>query len=184
MPLVLASASPRRQELISMVTRDFEVCPADVNEAAKEYETPAEYALGTAIAKALAVSRGRSTPVLGADTVVSLGARVFGKPRDAEDNGHMLATLSGRWHTVLTAVALCRQGMILGSDIVTTRVRFSELQDQDIANLVQSGDGLDKAGGYGIQGEAGKFIAGIDGCYYNVVGLPVAAVATLLGRYI
>lgn len=184
MGLILASASPRRQALIGMVTEDLEVCPADIHEAAPEYETPAEYALNTATAKALAVSKGRSNPVLGADTVVSLGARIFGKPRDARDNGRMLAELSGRWHTVLTAVALCRQGVVLGTDIVTTRVRFSQLQEQDIDNLVQSGDGLDKAGGYGIQGEAGKYIAGIDGCYYNVVGLPVAAVADLLRRHI
>ncbi len=182
MALVLASASPRRQELIRMVTEDFKVCPADIDEAAKDYETPAEYALSNALAKALSVSKGCSGPVLGADTVVCLGARVLGKPRDAEDNRQMLADLSGRWHTVLTAIALCRQGKVLGADIVATRVRFSDLRTQDINDLVQSGDGLDKAGGYGIQGKAGKYIAGIHGCYYNVVGLPVAAVADLLDR--
>ena len=148
-----------------MVTEDFKVCPADIDEAAKDYETPAEYALSNALAKALSVSKGCSGPVL-----------------DAEDNRQMLADLSGRWHTVLTAIALCRQGKVLGADIVATRVRFSDLRTQDINDLVQSGDGLDKAGGYGIQGKAGKYIAGIHGCYYNVVGLPVAAVADLLDR--
>lgn len=181
MTLVLASASPRRQELIRMVTRDYVVCPAEVDESPAPYQTPSEHALGAAILKAKAVSLQRPELVLGADTVVCLGARVLGKPRNPEDNRRMLTALSGKWHTVLTAVALCREGRVVASDVVATRVKFAQLKDWEIDNLVQSGDGLDKAGGYGIQGEAGKYIAGIDGCYYNVVGLPVAAVAALMG---
>ncbi|HOB35078.1 MAG: septum formation protein Maf [Firmicutes bacterium] len=184
MTLVLASASPRRQELIRRVTEDFVVCPADVDEANIPYQTPAEYTLSMAVGKALAVSGKTPHPVLGADTVVCLGARILGKPRDAEENRAMLRALSGRWHTVLTAVALCRQGRILGTEIVATRVRFLPLREQDIEELIQTGDGLDKAGGYGIQGPAGKYIAGIDGCYYNVMGLPVAAVASLLRAHV
>lgn len=167
-----------------MVTRDFVVCPAEVDESPGPYQTPAEYALGAAVLKAKTVSLLRPELVLGADTVVCLGARILGKPRNSEENRQMLAALTGKWHTVLTAVALCRNGRVLGTDIVATKVRFSPLGDREIDDLVRSGDGLDKAGGYGIQGEAGKYIAGIDGCYYNVVGLPVAAVAALIGGHI
>lgn len=182
MSLILASASPRRQELLKLVVPDFGVCPADIDETPGQHQTPSEYALGMAITKALAVSKDFEGLVLGADTVVCLGARILGKPKDKEDNIRMLAELSGRWHTVITAVALTQDDTVLGQDVISTKVLFTNLEHQDIANYVDSLEGLDKAGGYGIQGLAGKYVAGIDGCYYNVVGLPVAAVAKLIGR--
>jgi len=179
MPLILASASPRRQELIRLLFADVRCYPADVIEEAGRYQTPAEYALSMASRKAQSVSRRFSDPVLGADTVVCLGAKIFGKPAGPAENLAMLRELSGKWHAVLTAIALWEKGVVVAEDVVTTRVLFSPMGEQEIANYVASGEGLDKAGGYGIQGLAGKYIAGIDGCYYNVVGLPVAAVARL-----
>lgn len=184
MSLILASASPRRQELICLLTEDFYIRPAVIDESPHKYQTPAEYVQMIAQRKAQSVSGSCMDPVLGADTVVSLGAGILGKPRDPEDNRAMLTALSGRWHAVLTAIVLCREGKVLARDIVTTRVRFLQLTEGQIDGLVQSRDGLDKAGGYGIQAEAGKYVAGIDGCYYNVVGLPVAAVAALLKGHI
>lgn len=184
MSLILASASPRRQELIRLVTEDFSIFPADIKEIPEKYQTPAQFALSMASAKARHVSNQFSDPVLGADTVVCLGARIFGKPVDAADNHRMLRELSGKWHAVITAAVLSIKGRTLGRVIVTTRVRFNELRDSEIAEYVGSSDGLDKAGGYGIQGAAGKYIAGIDGCYYNVVGLPLAAVADLIRAHI
>jgi|SRR5690554_724923 len=179
MTLILASASPRRRELITILTNDFSVHPANIDETPGKYQTPAEYALRVATGKARQVAEFSSQPVLGADTVVCLGARIFGKPADKAENVKMLRTLSNRWHCVITAVALCKDGNVL-SDLVTTRVCFAPLTEAEINQYVASGDGLDKAGGYGIQGAAGKFIAGIDGCYYNVVGLPLTAVNKML----
>lgn len=180
MSLILASASPRRQELIRLLTDDFRICPASGEKLPGKYQTPAEYALSMAKSKAQQVSAKFRQPVLGADTVVCLGARIFGKPKDVEDNIAMLTDLSGKWHGVITAIVLCKGGKVIGSDIITTRVLFVKMSPQEISSYARRGEGLDKAGGYGIQGMAGKYIAGIDGCYYNVVGLPVAATADLI----
>lgn len=180
MTIILASGSPRRRELIRLLFADVKICPADVSEEAGRYQTPAEYALSMASRKAQSVSLRFSDPVLGADTVVCLGAKIFGKPADPAENIAMLRELAGRWHAVITAIALWEKGVVVAEDVVTTKVLFAPLNNQEIKNYVQSGEGLDKAGGYGIQGLAGKFVAGIDGCYYNVVGLPVAAVARLV----
>lgn len=180
MKIILASASPRRQQLIRLLFDEVEVCPADIDEGVQQRLKPAEYALKIASRKAEAVSQHFTDPVLGADTVVSLGLNIYGKPVDAAENIRMLKELAGKWHAVTTAIALWQRGMPLAEDVVTTRVQVRALSDQEISDYVASGEGLDKAGGYGIQGLAGKFIAGIDGCYYNVVGLPVAAVADLI----
>jgi len=184
MTLILASSSPRRQELIRFLTDDFEICPASIDEAPGKYQTPSEYALNMANNKAKQVSEQYSALVLGADTVVCLGAKIFGKPVDMDENIAMLTDLAGKWHGVITAITLLKNGIILGSNVVTTRVIFTKMSEYEIVKYVMSKDGLDKAGGYGIQGAAGKYIAGIDGCYYNVVGLPVAAVADLIRGHI
>jgi septum formation protein len=179
MSLILASGSPRRRELIQLLFRDVKVQPAAISERVGKYQTPGEYALSMASQKAQWVSQRSSQPVLGADTVVCLGARIYGKPATPADNIAMLRKLSGKWHAVITAISLWEKGVVVAEDVVTTKVLFAHLSDQDIEEYVRSGEGLDKAGGYGIQGLAGKFIAGIDGCYYNVVGLPLVAVARL-----
>ena len=184
MAIILASASPRRKELLSIITQDFQIIAADVDETPGLYQTPAEYAAATAISKARSISMQWDDIVLGADTVVCLGGRILGKPMDKAENISMLEMLSGKWHAVITAVSLCQGGRVISQELVTTKVLFSQLEYQDIENYVNSQDGLDKAGGYGIQGEAGKFVAGIDGCYYNVVGLPVATVARMLSSHI
>jgi septum formation protein len=177
--IVLASGSPRRRELIQLLFRDVKVLPAAISEEAGKLQTPAEYALSMAAQKASWVSQRCSEPVLGADTVVCLGARIFGKPATPERNIAMLRELAGKWHAVITAISLWEKGEVVAEDIVATKVLFADLRDEDIEDYVSSGEGLDKAGGYGIQGLAGKFIAAIDGCYYNVVGLPLVAVARL-----
>lgn len=181
MPIILASGSPRRRELIRLLFPEAVIYPAQVDEEGKKYQTPAEYALGMASLKARTVSQKFPDPVLGADTVVCLGARIFGKPTSAAANAAMLRELSDRWHAVITGIARWEKGTLLAEEVVTTKVQFLPISEREITAYAASGEGMDKAGGYAIQGLAGKFVAGIEGCYYNVVGLPVAAVARLFG---
>lgn len=180
MPLILASASPRRRELIRLLFDDVVICPAAIDETNEGGLGPADYARAVASRKAQVVSQLYSDPVLGADTVVALDGKIFGKPADPAANARMLRELAGKWHEVITAIALWRNGVFAAEDAVVTRVLFTPLSEAEIAEYVASGEGLDKAGGYAIQGLAAKFVAGIDGCYYNVVGLPVSAVAELV----
>ena len=177
--LVLASASPRRREILDLAGIPCSVRPADVDESRSAGETPGDYVRRLAEAKARAVQQPGET-VLGADTVVVTGGRMLGKPRDAADALRMLGLLSGRVHEVITGVCLLRdEDCQTVSE--TTKVTFSELSDSEIATYVATGEPLDKAGAYGIQGGASKFIERIDGCYFNVVGLPIARVYRLLG---
>ena len=182
MPLILASASPRRAELLTAAGFDFEVIPADVDETAKPGENPADYALRVARDKAAAVSarcEKTGAVILAADTVVVADGEILGKPRDQGDARRMLRLLSGGAHDVLTAVVI-RQGALERSDVVTTRVWFQALDEADISWYVECGEPQDKAGAYAIQGRAARFIERIDGSWSNVVGLPVATVHRLL----
>lgn len=180
MTLVLASASPRRRELIQLLVDQVKIWPAQVSEEGGRHLAPAQYAQAMASRKARHVSRLCSDPVLGADTIVCLEGKILGKPSGTEENTAMIRELAGRWHEVITGIALWREDVMIGEDVVVTKVLFKPMSDNEISGYVSSGEGLDKAGGYGIQGLAGKYIARIEGCYYNVVGLPVAAVAKLL----
>ena len=176
MRLVLASASPRRAELLRAAGFDFLIRPASVDESAEAGEPPAALVSRLASAKAAALISDRPDDViLGADTVVVLDGGILGKPRDDGEAAAMLARLSGRVHVVLTGIAL-RQGSRLVSDVETTRVHFAALHAEEIAWYVASGEPRDKAGGYGIQGLASRFVTRIEGSYTNVVGLPIAAV--------
>jgi septum formation protein len=175
--LVLASASPRRAEILRAVGWPFEVTAAGVDEAARG----SEYVERLACEKAEAVAEGRASGlVLGADTVVAVGGQVLGKPADAEDARRMLRLLSGRWHDVLTGVALVRAetGEVLVSHELT-RVRFASLTDDEIDWYVATNESADKAGAYAVQGRAALFIEEIEGDYWNVVGLPVRLVYKL-----
>jgi septum formation protein len=172
MKLVLASASPRRQELLRTAGIAFTVRPAEVDEQALPGETPEAYVRRLAEAKARARWRPGEVTV-GADTVVTLDGLLLGKPGDAADARRMLRMLSGRTHQVLTGVCLF-DGSETRSAVETTAVEFLDLSDQEIEHYVAGGEPLDKAGAYGIQGEASKFVKRIDGCYFNVVGLPLA----------
>ncbi len=176
--LVLASASPRRREILNSAGIPCSVRPAEVDESRLAGETPGDYVRRLAEAKARAVQQPGET-VLGADTVVVIDGRILGKPRDAADAARMLRLLSGRVHDVITGVCLLR-GEECQNVSETTKVRFRELSDSEIDSYVLTDEPLDKAGAYGIQGVASKFVERIEGCYFNVVGLPISRVYRLL----
>ena len=182
MRLILASASPRRAELLTSAGFTFAVAPADVDETARPGEDPAPYALRVARDKASAAARGAAGEVvLAADTVVVVDGRILGKPRDRADATRMLEALSGRVHEVLTAVVL-RHGDAERSEVVTTRVHVSALTQADIAWYLGTGEWEGKAGAYAIQGQAARYVERIEGSWSNVVGLPIATVHRLLNR--
>jgi septum formation protein len=172
-PLVLASQSPRRSELLATAGFNFTVRSCPVEEIRAPGEPPDHYARRLAHAKADAAWENRDEIVLGADTIVVLGPEVLEKPVDAADARAMLAKLSGREHTVITGVCLRHAGgAIVSSE--STRVRFLPLTPDEIAAYVASGEPMDKAGAYAIQGLASKFVDRVEGCYFNVIGLPLS----------
>lgn len=185
MPLVLASASPRRQDLLRETGLDFVMRPANIPEIQLPSEMPQQFAERMAREKAVLIwnrkTDGERT-VLGADTVVVIDGEVLGKPVDAADAARMLRLLSGRKHSVITGVCLIGLGF---EDIrsETTAVHFSELSENDIRNYVGSGEPMDKAGAYAIQGGASQWISKIEGDYNNVVGLPVDLVKRMLEEH-
>ena len=173
--LVLASQSPRRSEILRQAGIPFTVRAADVDESVRPGESPGAYVQRLAEAKAMAVAAAAEETVLGADTTVVIDGEILAKPADARDAHRMLARLSGRRHEVLTGICL-RRGTQANCDIATTAVIFTPLSEREIAEYVASGEPMDKAGGYGIQGLASKFVERIEGDYFNVMGLPVALV--------
>jgi septum formation protein len=173
--LVLASRSPRRAELLTAAGIEFTVRAADVDETPRDGEDPREYVLRLAEEKARAGEASDDETVLAADTTVVLGNEIMGKPADAADAARMLRALAGQGHEVITAICL-RRGDRVVLDIASTSVWFAPLSEAEIADYVASGEPMDKAGAYGIQGLASKFIDRIEGSYTNVVGLPVALV--------
>ncbi len=186
--LVLASASPRRRELLTQVGYRFEVHPAHIPEDPLPGEDPIVYVTRLAREKAEAVYLELTTAsprpeknlaVLGADTTVTLDSTILGKPEDAGDAARFLRLLSGRTHRVITGVALVTAKRTEVAAEVTA-VRFLTLSDEDIAEYIASGEPMDKAGAYAIQGRAARWIPRIEGCYFNVVGLPLALVCSLL----
>ncbi len=178
--LVLASQSPRRREILARAGIPFMARTGrEVDETPRGGETPEAYVRRLAREKAESVEYCLDEVVLGADTTVAVGSLILGKPADSADAARMLRSLSGRAHDVMTGVCLrSSRGLVEGCEV--TRVWFSELADAEIEEYVASGEPLDKAGAYGIQGLASKFIPRIEGCYFNVVGLPVALVVQLL----
>ncbi|MBV9995645.1 MAG: septum formation protein Maf [Caulobacteraceae bacterium] len=181
-PLVLASASPRRLELlgqIGLVPDVVEAC--DIDETPSPGETPRRLAVRLASAKlAAALGRHPGAFVLAADTVVALGRRLLGKPDDEADAERMLGLLSGRAHRVLTAVAAAAPGGAKGGRLSETRVRMKRLTGAEIAAYLASGEWRGKAGGYGVQGRAGAFVTVLSGSYTGVVGLPLYETHALL----
>lgn len=185
MKLVLASASPRRIELLKAMGLDFSVAASGVDEESIPADHPRTFALRAAFAKASAVAERLGDEedawVLGADTVVTRNLKLFGKPRDAAEAKRMLAELSGREHQVITGVALVRCGAPESHlQSATTTVRFRTVLFEEIDRYVATGRPMDKAGAYGIQEEAGDFVDRIEGDYWNVVGLPCDLVADLV----
>lgn len=173
--IVLASASPRRRELLTLVTPDFWIVPAKGEETADPALPPAEYVCELAKNKAeeVAVMFPDET-VIGADTVVVYGNEILGKPRDEEDAQRMLHLLSGNTHSVFTGVAIVSNGR-LTTFAEETRVTFFPLDEREIARYVASGEPFDKAGAYGIQDAGALLVKGIEGDYYNVMGLPAGS---------
>ena len=182
--LILASASPRRRELLAQAGYKFEVRPAHVPEDPLPGEEPIAYVVRLAREKAEAVyrelaERGDGLVVLGADTTVVVDGEILAKPQDAADAARMLRMLSGRTHRVITGVALATaQGTEVAAEV--TAVRFVTLGEEEIAAYIATGEPMDKAGAYAIQGGAARWIPRIEGCYFNVVGLPLALVTTML----
>jgi septum formation protein len=180
MRLVLASASPRRRELLAAAGFPVHVDPVDVDEQPRAGERPEDYVERVAAAKAAAGrARHPDDAVIGADTTVVIDGEMLGKPTDDDDAARMLRRLSGRRHEVLTGVTVLA-GNRTSTRAERTQVWFAELTARDIAWYVASGEPRDKAGAYAIQGLAGRFIPRIDGSYSNVVGLPVSAVWKML----
>jgi len=195
--LVLASASPRRRELLAQAGFSFEVHPAHIPEDPHPGEDPIAYVARLAREKAEAVFAqlswdgeaasdlsarnlaARNLAVLGADTTVTLDNHILGKPEDPDDAARMLRLLSGRTHRVITGVAVVTEDATEVAAEVTA-VRFLTLSDEEIASYIATGEPMDKAGGYAIQGRAARWIPRIEGCYFNVVGLPIALVSALL----
>lgn len=182
MRLILASASPRRAELLAAAGFRFEISPADVDETPRPGEKAASYTRRVARAKAQHVGAhlgDTGAAVLAADTEVIVDGVILGKPSSSEDARRMLRLLLGRTHEVLTAVVV-RVGDRELSEVVSTLVEFGDMTDAEIADYVRSGEPMGKAGGYAIQGYASRFIVRIDGSWSNVVGLPIHAVHRLL----
>lgn len=182
MRVILASQSPRRRELLALVGIAHEVRPADIDESAFPDEAPAAHAERLARAKAeVLATEDRDAVVIAADTIVAIDDLILGKPVDAADAHQMLRRLSGRTHTVFTAVAVARGGELV-SAVETVSVTFSPLDDATITSYIATGEPRDKAGAYGIQGYGATIIERIDGDYFSVMGLSLVRLVTLLER--
>ena len=185
--LILASASPRRRELLTQAGFLFKVHPAEINEDLLPGEESAAYVTRLAREKAevvysrlcAGVEAANNLVVLGADTTVTLDGAILGKPQDAEDAARMLRLLSGREHRVVTGIAVVMAGKTEAVCEATT-VQFLPITADEVAVYIDSGEPMDKAGAYAIQGRAARWIPRIEGCYFNVVGLPIALVSSLL----
>jgi septum formation protein len=177
MNLILASASPRRAEILQSAGIAFSVLSSAVDETPMPGEAPQDLVQRLALAKADLVAARAVGPaiVIAADTVVVLEGEILGKPRTSEDARQMLEKLSGRTHTVLTGVSMIRLPDVERREFMeATQVHFASISNEEILRYLASGEPFDKAGSYAIQGLAGRYIPRIDGCYFNVVGLPLA----------
>ena len=186
MKLILASASPRRAEVLRDAGFEFEVQPANVDESRLPNEAVEAYVLRVATAKADAIAQANlsdGTPaiVIAADTVVLAGQEILPKPKDAEDARRMLRLLSASTHEVITGLFVIRAyDGISFTHVERTRVEFNRLSETDIDSYIQTKEPFDKAGAYGIQGIGGRFVRRIDGCYFNVMGLPLSRLWEIL----
>lgn len=179
--LVLASNSPRRRELLARAGFDFDVRPPEVDETPLPGEVPEQYARRLAREKAAAVPRSAGEIVIAADTIVVAEQQILGKPQDPADARRMLELLAGRRHEVITAFCLAGDDFWI-EDLERTSVWFLPLEPAEIQEYIDSGEPMDKAGGYAVQGLASKFVERIEGCYFNVVGLPLARLYRHLRR--
>ena len=175
MKLVLASKSPRRSEILKNAGYEFTVRVADADETIPDGTKPEDAVVFLAARKAMAVERADDETVLGADTIVVLDNKILGKPKNREDAYNMLKSLSDRVHSVFTGVCIIEDGRSM-TFFEETQVEFLPLTDEEIYGYIDTNDCYDKAGAYGIQGYASKFVRRINGDYFNVVGLPISAI--------
>ena len=180
-PIILASASPRRQELLARMGLSFTVCPAELDESRWDGLSPDALVehLSHAKGETVAATAPAGTLIIAADTVVVLDGQVLGKPRDKDEAVSMLSRLSGRTHEVYTGLSLRRDDLVCTTHQITS-VRFRSLTGADIARYVQTGEPMDKAGAYGIQGYGAMLVSAISGDYFNVMGLPVCRLGQIL----
>jgi len=182
--LVLASASPRRRQLLAQAGLEFKIVESGIDEQRRPGESGPDFALRMACEKATAVSlRHPDALVLGADTVVEIDGEILGKPQDPTEARAMLHKLSGREHRVVTGFALARAGLIVESSAIVSGVRFRDLSGAEVEQYIATNEPYDKAGGYAIQGDAGDFIAAVEGSTANVMGLPIDEVLDALRRH-
>jgi septum formation protein len=188
--LILASASPRRAEILRNAGIRFEICSTDVDESRLDNESPSDYVRRLALAKAVSAvdknpNLGADVLIIGADTVVVVDDdAILGKPESSDDAKRMLRSISGRVHQVHTGLALLQNsGMQQRVVEEITRVHFAYLSDQEIEDYLATGEPFDKAGAYAIQGLGGRYVSRIEGCYFNVMGLPLARWWTLLREF-
>lgn len=183
--IILASNSPRRRELLKQIGLAFSTDPSDVDEQMQAGESPEGYAVRVALDKARAAAlRAGKGIIIAADTIVVLGDAILGKPADQRDAERMLSHLSGRMHVVITGLAV--MDAAAGKTVTRTsltRVWFRDLSQDEIASYVKSGEPLDKAGAYGIQGKGALLVSQIEGCYFNVVGLPLSLLGEMLRNF-
>jgi septum formation protein len=180
--LILASASPRRRELLAQAGYAFDVCPAHIDETRGANEDPSAYVARLALEKARAIhAQNPEATILGADTTVVLNGEVLNKPQDIAEAELMLRALSGHTHQVHTGIAVVSSS-VERTHVETTNVIFAPISEEELAAYLATGDSLDKAGAYGIQGYAARWIPRIEGDYFNVMGLPVAATVRLLAH--
>jgi len=186
-PIILASSSPRRIELLKATGLRFKIQPSTIDEGQISFVQPRDRAINAALLKANAVATSLDTGVvvIGADTIVCLGDKIYGKPADRRSAEQMLRSLSGQTHCVITGLAIREaQHSTALLDAVETRVEMRHISDEELQWYLDSGEPFDKAGAYGIQGLAGKFVERIEGCYFNVVGLPLTRLIEMLSQFI
>ena len=182
MNLILASQSPRRRELLGLTGLDFIVRVADIDETMDPGKAPFDEVARVSRLKALAVERAPEDVVIAADTIVVCDGQILGKPRNEEDAFRILSLLSGRSHEVMTGMTVL-QGDEVVTHVEMTRIRFRELHPEEIRAYIATGEPMDKAGAYGIQGGAALFAVQMEGDYYNVMGLPVCALGIILRTF-
>ncbi|MDH8678354.1 Maf family protein [Fusibacter bizertensis] len=185
MRIVLASASPRRVELLKQFNIEFDIIPSDIDEIVRNHELPEQAVMSLAFEKAYQISKANTDAiVIASDTVVFFGD-ILGKPKDYEDAFNMLKKLSGKTHEVYTGIALlCDETKLKVVDYEVTKVQFNVLSDTDIKDYLETGEAYDKAGAYGIQGFGALLVNKIDGDYFNVMGLPLSKLNVLLKKHV
>jgi septum formation protein len=185
-PIILASASPRRFELMNKLGLNFQVVPSDITEVIPKFSGfPGELVAELALHKASDVAgKFKTALVIGADTLVALGNRIFGKPSGPGEAVNMLKALSGKTHSVYSGIAIIQVSTgRTETGFCETKVRFKPVSTAEIKSYVATGEPLDKAGAYGIQDKGGVLVEGIEGCYFNIVGLPLSKLADMLQKF-